>query len=76
MLDADVSIDSIVSRFPTWGSASAGVADHRPPLRPAEFLGRNGVERTPPSVDETIEDVAAGNISGRELAEWLRAALA
>ncbi len=44
-----------------------------------EFLARNGVEWTPPSVDETvvtIEDVAAGNISERELADWLRTALA
>jgi len=44
-----------------------------------EFLARNGVELTPPSVDETvvtIEHVAAGNISERELADWLRAALA
>ena len=42
-----------------------------------EFLARNRVEWTPPSVDETvvtIEDVAAGNISERELADWLRAA--
>ena len=42
-----------------------------------EFLARNGVEWTPPSVDETvvtIEDVAAGNISERELADWLRTA--
>ncbi len=44
-----------------------------------EFLARNGVEWTPPSVDETvamIEGVAAGNISERELADWLRAASA
>ena len=44
-----------------------------------EFLARNGVELTPPSVDETvvtIEHVAAGNISERVLADWLRAALA
>jgi len=44
-----------------------------------EFLARNGVELMPPSVDETvvtIEHVAAGNISERELADWLRAALA
>jgi prophage maintenance system killer protein len=42
-----------------------------------EFLARNRVEWTPPSVDETvatIEDVAAGKISERELADWLRAA--
>ena len=41
-----------------------------------EFLARNGVEGTPPSVDETVatvEGVAAGEISDRELADWLRA---
>jgi death-on-curing protein len=40
-----------------------------------EFLARNGVAWTPPSVEETvatIEEVAAGRISERELAEWLR----
>lgn len=44
-----------------------------------EFLTRNGVEWTPPSVDETvaaIERVAAGSLSERELADWLRAASA
>ncbi len=42
-----------------------------------EFLARNDVEWTPPSVDETVatmEGVAAGKISERELADWLRAA--
>ena len=41
-----------------------------------EFLARNGVDRTPPSVDETvtmIEGIAAGRIPERELADWLRA---
>jgi len=41
-----------------------------------EFLARNQIEWTPPSVDETVatmEGVAAGNISESELAEWLRA---
>jgi death-on-curing protein len=40
-----------------------------------EFLARNGIEWLPPSVDatvETIERVAAGTISERELADWLR----
>lgn len=40
-----------------------------------EFLARNGIEWSPPSVEETvatIEDVAAGQISERELANWLR----
>ena len=40
-----------------------------------EFLVRNGVEWIPPSVEETVETierVAAGRISERELAEWLR----
>jgi death on curing protein len=40
-----------------------------------EFLARNGVEWKPPSVEETvatIEGVAAGRVSERELAEWLR----
>lgn len=40
-----------------------------------EFLARNDVEWVPPSVDETvatIERVAAGTISERELADWLR----
>ena len=43
-----------------------------------EFLTRNEVEWIPPSVDETvamIEQVAAGNVSERELADWLRATL-
>jgi len=42
-----------------------------------DFLARNGVEWTPSSVDETvatIEGVAAGRISERALADWLRAA--
>lgn len=41
-----------------------------------EFLARNGVEWAPPSVDETvatIEDVAAGRVTERELADWIRA---
>ena len=40
-----------------------------------EFLVRNGVEWAPSSVDDTvatIERVAAGTISERELADWLR----
>jgi death-on-curing protein len=40
-----------------------------------EFLARNEIEWAPPSVDETvatIERVAAGTISERELADWLR----
>lgn len=40
-----------------------------------EFLARNGIEWAPPSVDETvatIERVAAGTLSERELADWLR----
>jgi len=40
-----------------------------------EFLARNGVEWTPPSVEETvatIEGVAAGRVSERGLADWLR----
>ena len=38
-------------------------------------LARNEIEWAPPSVDETvatIERVAAGTISERELADWLR----
>ena len=41
-----------------------------------EFLARNGIGWVPPSVDETvakIERVAAGEVSERELADWLRA---
>lgn len=41
-----------------------------------EFLARNGIEWVPQSVDETvatIERVAAGTISERELVDWLRA---
>lgn len=41
-----------------------------------EFLARNDVDWVPPSVDETvatIERVAAGTISERELADWLQA---
>lgn len=40
-----------------------------------EFLARNGIEWMPPSVEETVatvEDVAAGRTSERELADWLR----
>lgn len=40
-----------------------------------EFLARNGVVWIPPSVDETvatIEGVASGRISERDLAAWLR----
>lgn len=40
-----------------------------------EFLARNGVEWAPPLVDETvamIEGVAAGRVTERELADWLR----
>ncbi len=39
------------------------------------FLARNGIEWVPPSIDDTvatIEGVAAGAISERELADWLR----
>lgn len=44
-----------------------------------EFLARNGVDWTPPSVDETvgmIEGVAAGRVSESDLAAWLRLPLA
>lgn len=40
-----------------------------------EFLARNGVGWSPPSVDETaatIEQVAAGQIAEPQLGEWLR----
>lgn len=40
-----------------------------------EFLTRNHVEWAPPSVEETVatvERLAAGEISERELADWLR----
>jgi death-on-curing protein len=43
-----------------------------------EFLARNRVEWAPSSVEETvamIEGVAAGRITERELADWLRASL-
>ena len=43
-----------------------------------EFLARNELAWTPPSVDatvETIEGVAAGRISEQDLAAWLRASL-
>jgi death-on-curing protein len=43
-----------------------------------EFLARNGLEWSPPSVDETvatIEQVAAGQIAEPELADWLRRTL-
>jgi death-on-curing protein len=41
-----------------------------------EFLARNRVEWAPPSVEETvamIEGVAAGRVTERELADWVRA---
>lgn len=44
-----------------------------------EFLARSQIEWAPPSVEETvatIERVAAGSLSERELADWLRAAAA
>ena len=44
-----------------------------------EFLARNRVEWKPPSVEETgavIEGVAAGKVTERELAGWLRASQA
>lgn len=44
-----------------------------------EFLARNGVDWAPPSVEETvatIEALAAGTTSERELADWLRRACA
>ena len=44
-----------------------------------EFLARNGIEWIPRSVEETvstIEGVAAGRLSERELGEWLRMARA
>jgi len=40
-----------------------------------EFLARNAIAWHPPSVDETVatvEGVAAGRVSERELADWLR----
>lgn len=40
-----------------------------------EFLARNDIDLAPPAVDETvatIERVAAGTISERDLADWLR----
>jgi death-on-curing protein len=40
-----------------------------------EFLARNGIDWRSPSVDETVatvEGVAAGRVSERELADWLR----
>jgi prophage maintenance system killer protein len=43
-----------------------------------EFLARNGVEWAPPSVEDTvatIKGVAAGRVTERQLAEWLRATL-
>lgn len=43
-----------------------------------EFMARNALEWSPPSVDETvstIEGVAAGTVSEEELAGWLRATL-
>ena len=41
-----------------------------------EFLARNQVEWAPPSVEETVEMIegaAAGRVTERELADWLRA---
>jgi len=41
-----------------------------------EFLARNRIEWSPPSAEETvtmIEGVAAGGVTERELADWLRA---
>ena len=43
-----------------------------------EFLARNEIDWKPPSVDETvatIEGVADGRITERELADWLRTGL-
>ena len=43
-----------------------------------EFLAGNEIDWIPPSVDETvamIENVAAGQVSERELAQWLRAGI-
>jgi death-on-curing protein len=43
-----------------------------------EFLARNEVAWAPPSVDETvamIEGVAAGRVTERELADWLRTSM-
>jgi death-on-curing protein len=40
-----------------------------------EFLARNDIDWSPPTVDETvatIEGVAAGDVSERDLANWLR----
>ena len=48
-------------------------------LATLEFLAQNDLRWMPPSVEETvatIERVAAGSISERELADWLRAASA
>ena len=45
-------------------------------LAMVEFLARNGIDWLPPSTEETvatIEGVAAGSISERALADWLRA---
>jgi death on curing protein len=42
-----------------------------------EFLARNHLEWAPPSVGETVarmEGVAAGDVSEREFADWLRTA--
>jgi len=47
-------------------------------LATLEFLARNHIEWAPPSVGETVtttERVAAGEISERELADWLRTAV-
>jgi prophage maintenance system killer protein len=40
-----------------------------------EFLARNHIDWSPPSVEETvatIEGVASGRISERDLGDWLR----
>jgi death-on-curing protein len=47
-------------------------------LATLEFLARNHIEWAPPSAGETvttIERVAAGELSERELADWLRTAV-
>jgi len=44
-------------------------------LAMVEFLARNEIHWTPPSVEETvstIEGVAAGKITEKDLADWLR----
>jgi death-on-curing protein len=57
--------------LPEWQQAVAYLALQ-------EFLVRNRIDWLPPSVDETVttmEGVAAGQITERELADWLRATL-